>query len=290
MTSRWGALCLAAAVFGGCGDDSSSAAGATGSDADADAGLVRLPDVRFGSDDRYSPAPGVSWYWQLQGVVPLDVDAELVDIDLFDTTEATIGALRDSGHRVICYFSAGSHEDWRPDAAGFPNAAIGDAMDGWPGERWLDTRHPDVRNRMIERLDLAVTKGCDGVEPDNVDGYLNQTGFDLDRDDTVEYLGFLVDAARARDLSIGLKNLPELADALEPLFDWALTEQCVEFDECGAFAAFIDAGKAVLHVEYVDSAEQIGGAIDAACGAASTVRFSTAVATWDLDGAWLECP
>lgn len=276
------------ALIAACGDDAAVDGGA------ADTGnpfldVGPLPDVSDGTPDRYRPPVGVRWYWQLDGELPAEIDAELVDVDLFDTSESAILAMHNAGQRVICYFSAGSWEDWRVDANGFPNAAIGEPLAGWPGERWLDTRHPDVRSRMIERLDLAQDKHCDGVEPDNVDGLFNETGFDLDQDDTVEYLAFLVDAARQRRLAIGLKNLPELAPSLEPLFDFALTESCVEFDECAAFAAFVSAGKAVLHVEYVDDAAQLEGGLADVCGAGQAASFSSAVATESLDGHWLSC-
>ncbi|WP_411742101.1 endo alpha-1,4 polygalactosaminidase [Raineyella sp. W15-4] len=56
--------------------------------------------------------------------------------------------------------------------------------------------------------------------------------------------------AHARGLSIGLKNSPDLVDDLVGNFDFAVVEQCYEFDECDAYVPFIDRGKAVLHVEY----------------------------------------
>lgn len=40
---------------------------------------------------------------------------------------------------------------------------------------------------MQARLDLAVQKGCDGVEPDNVDGYQNNSGFPLTAQDQLAY-------------------------------------------------------------------------------------------------------
>ncbi len=42
-------------------------------------------------------------------------DAQAVDIDLFEAKPATVRALTQQGKRVICYMSAGSWEDWRPD-------------------------------------------------------------------------------------------------------------------------------------------------------------------------------
>ncbi len=44
---------------------------------------------------------------------------------------STIETLRNSGRITICYFSAGSYEDWRPDAASFTEVMLSKKMDGW---------------------------------------------------------------------------------------------------------------------------------------------------------------
>ena len=78
------------------------------------------------------------------------------------------------GKKVICYFSAGSYEDWRPDASEFKKEDLGRDLDGWPGEKWLDLDSENVRRVMKGRVELAKEKGCDGVDPDNVDGYVSK--------------------------------------------------------------------------------------------------------------------
>jgi hypothetical protein len=237
----------------------------------------------------WCPAPGTTWQWQLTGALDAEIDVEMFDVDLFDTPPATITALHDAGRKVICYFSAGSHEDWRPDADEFPPAAIGDPLDGWPGERWLDVRDPTVRAIMQARLDLAATNGCDGVEPDNVDGWANATGFPLTADDQLDYNRFLAAEAHARGLSVGLKNdleqIPELVDD----FDWALDEECVSYDECELLMPFLAAGKAVFHVEYVDDPVDGPALAEQVC-AMVPAGFSTLIKTWDLDAWRLACP
>lgn len=40
---------------------------------------------------------------------------------------------------------------------------------------------------MRRRLDKAVSRGCDGVEPDNVDGYTNHNGLGLTAADQLTY-------------------------------------------------------------------------------------------------------
>jgi hypothetical protein len=214
-----------------------------------------LPDAEPApGDDVWHPAPGTSWQWQLSGTLDTTLDVAMYDVDLFDAPDAAISALNGRGVIVICYFSAGSHEDWRSDAGDFPTAALGEPLDGWPGERWLDVRDGGVRDVMRARLDRAVARGCDGVEPDNVDGYANSSGFPLTADDQLDYDRFLATEAHLRGLSVGLKNdLDQVGDLLAS-FDWALNEECAAFDECDRLAPFVAAGKAVFHTEYGDEA------------------------------------
>ena len=59
---------------------------------------------------------------------------------------------------------------------------------------------------MEARMDSCQANGFDGIEPDNIDGFLNDTGFPLTYGDQLEYNIWLAEAAHARGLSIGLKN------------------------------------------------------------------------------------
>ena len=199
----------------------------------------------------WRPVPGTTWQWQLSGRIVTSIDVAMYDVDLVETPVAVIESLHRAGRAVVCYFSAGSWEDWRPDQGAFPEAVKGKALSGWPGERWLDVRRLDLLAPVMEaRLDLAVARGCDGVEPDNVDGYDNDTGFPLTAADQIRYNTWLAERAHERGLSVGLKNDLGQVRALEPLFDWALNEQCFEYDECPALFPFVSAGKAVFGVEY----------------------------------------
>jgi hypothetical protein len=236
----------------------------------------------------WSPAPGTTWQWQLQGDIDTSLDVAAYDIDLFDVPQATIDTLHAEGRTVICYFSAGSLEEGRPDEGEFAPDDAGDQLENWPDERWLDVRSANVRRVTEQRLDLALAKGCDAVEPDNVDAYDNNNGFDLTEADQLDFNRFLAEAAHARGLSVGLKNALGLVEALEPSFDWALNEECVAYEECEALAPFIDAGKAVFHVEYVD--DEDGEALhDEACADPTIAGFSTLTKTPDLEVWRLAC-
>jgi hypothetical protein len=93
---------------------------------------------------------------------------------------------------------------------GRSSAVIGKGLDEWPGERWLDIRR---------------TKGCDAVEPDNVDGYNRM----------------LARLAHERGLGVALKNDLGQVENLVADFDFAVNEECVAYDECQELMPLITA-------------------------------------------------
>jgi hypothetical protein len=238
-----------------------------------------------GTDDGSSgidgtPQAGDSFQWQLTGYPPdLSVDAETYDLDLFDVPDAAIEELHDRGVTVACYFSAGTYEDFREDAEGFPEDTRGEPLPDFSDERWLDVRRIDDLAPVIEaRLDRCAERGFDAVELDNVDAYANESGFPLTADDQLAFNRWLADESRERGLAPGLKGTVELAPQLVDDFDWALVEQCIQYEECDGFQPFVDAGKAVFVVEYEGTREEV-------CGAAADLEGMTVVlADLDLDG------
>lgn len=134
-------------------------------------------------------------------------------------------------------------------------------------------------------MDLAVKKGCDGIDPDNVDGFSNSTGFALTGKNQLDYNKFLSHQAHLRGLAVGLKNDISQINALAPIFEFAVNEQCHEFDECAAYGAFTSLGKPVLNVEYqqryVDNAND---AFIALCTKARSENLHTLVLPLLLDG------
>ena len=208
--------------------------------------------------------PGTSWQWQLGGgavdetvLDAVDNPKKMYDIDLFGTDAATIARLQAKGITVICYMETGASENYRPDAAQYPEAVLGNAVDGFPNERFVDIRQISTLLPIIEaRLDLATSKGCDGIEPDLDDTYNGyDTGFDLTQADQLAFNRAVADAAHARGLSIGLKNGAsedgEFERAMAQFTDWALNEECNTFDECAGYAVYIEQNTAVFQVEYI---------------------------------------
>ncbi len=244
-----------------------------------------VPPVTSGN--WYRPPAATTWQWQLQpnasGRINTSHDVDVYDIDLFDAPDETIDSLRAAGRRVICYFSAGSYEDFRDDAGEFDAADLGQTLDGFADERWLDIRSENVRRIMLARLDLAAARGCDCVEPDNVDGYANATGFPLTADDQLAFNRFLANEAHRRGLCVGLKNDLDQIEELVDYFDFALNEQCHEFDECDLLAPFVAAGKPVFNAEYADRYVRDARVRDALCTDARARTLRTLVLPLDLD-------
>lgn len=215
----------------------------------------------------YQPKAGTTWQWQLQGKLNTQYDVEVYDVDLFDTSIAQIHELQQQGRKVICYFSAGSLESWRNDINLIPPTAIGAPLDDWSDENWLDIRNKQVWRTMQNRLKLAALKDCNGVEPDNVDGYQNSSGFSLTAHDQIRFNRFLAQSAHLLNLSIGLKNSLELVSELVDEFDFAVNEQCLEYQECQLLKPFIEQNKAVFHAEYQQQPNL--------CQYANSLKFST---------------
>lgn len=242
----------------------------------------------------FKPRPGTTWNIELINV-PLVSAADnaaysVWDYDLFDAPASTIAGFKSKGKKVICYFSAGSWEDWRSDATKFPSAAKGRGLDGWPGEKWLDTRNQGVRDIMAARIRLAAQKGCDAVDPDNVDGYTHATGFPLTKADSVAYIRFLARTAHENGMACGLKNGLGMVKELIDHVDFQVNEQCVQYNECAKLQPFIKQGKAVFHIEYTAKDPAPGDVVKKVCNNAGAKGFSTLIKHLNLNSWTAKCP
>ncbi|MER5349119.1 endo alpha-1,4 polygalactosaminidase [Kitasatospora sp. NPDC002551] len=241
-------------------------------------GTPGTPGTPGATGARWQPTPGLAWQWQLGGGVDQSVDVPVYDIDGFETDASVVAALHAKGRKVICYINAGSWEDFRPDAAAFAQALQGSG-NGWKGEKWFDIRKIDqLRPLMAARFDMCRQKGFDAVEPDTIEAYNQNSGFPLTADDQLRYNRMLAGLAHERGLAIGLKNDLEQVPALLDDFDFAVNEECAQFDECARLSPFIQAGKAVFHVEYKLGTEKF-------CARTKALGFSSMQKKLELD-AW----
>ena len=240
----------------------------------------------------WKPQKGTSWQivllYALNDTSP---DVEVYDIDLFDNNKTVVDRLHNDGRKVICYFSAGSYENWRPDKEKFNSNDLGKTLDGWPNERWLDIKSDNVRKIMVSRIQMAKDMNCDGVDPDNVDGYDNDNGLDLTSENSADFMNFLADEAHKRNMSIGLKNAGDIIEQVLPNMQWSVNEQCVQYDECDTFQPFIDNLKPVFHIEYPDDAPSVKvEQKNSICNSEQARGFSTVIKELSLNN-WLEeCP
>ena len=208
--------------------------------------------------DWWKPAKGVSFDWCLNEFKDDDLfTADVVDVDAFTTSREQVARLHAEGKKVIAYLSVGTIENYRPDGDLLPKEVVGRVYPEWPDERWIDLRQPEkLRPWLNSRINMILAKGFDAIEPDNLDGYANGTGFDLSVDDLRRYLDLLISLAHSNGLGIGQKNVPELTAEYVAKFDWALTEDAFEQGWQEQVKPYITAGKPVFATEYTDETSQ----------------------------------
>jgi hypothetical protein len=245
----------------------------------AAASAAGCPRHGSGPHERWRPAPSTApWQWQLQGKIDTAVQACVYDVDGFETPKRTVALLHRKGVEVVCYLDVGSWESYRPDRDEFPRSAIGRRYQGFPDERWLDVAHFHHFQKPLEqRFEMCARKGFDAVEPDNLAGWEpeNHTGFAITRADQLRFNRWVARQVHRRGMSVALKNDGRQAGALVGAFDFAIVEQCFQYQECGYYRTFVDHGKAVFEAEYEQQPAQY-------CQAALALGFSALRKSYDL--------
>jgi hypothetical protein len=120
------------------------------------------------------------------------------------------------------------------------------------GEAVLDIRTAAERQRIAAKLntwiDSCAAKGYQAVEPDNYDAFTRFPKY-LRADQAEALMRLLSAHAHDKGLAIAQKNTAELlSDRRSVGLDFAVAEECAEWDECGEFAEAF--GDHVLVVEY----------------------------------------
>jgi endo-alpha-1,4-polygalactosaminidase (GH114 family) len=264
---------------------------------------VRKSDKRV-----WRPPLNVSWHWMIDH--PLDLENPkdiglhdpagnvlstpepmIYDIDGEFNSAATVAALHSMGKRVICYIDVGAYESYRADASSFPKRVRGKPDSHWEGSYWLDIRQRKfLLPIMRERMQMCKAKGFDAIEPDEMDGYANDTGFDVTYDDQLAYNRSIAEMAHEFGLSVGLKGDIDQAHDLWPYFDWTLNEQCFQYDECDKLvSSFIAHGKSVFQVEYDDPHTNHRADVASFCPRANRSNFNSMKMPLDLNGGREPC-
>jgi endo-alpha-1,4-polygalactosaminidase (GH114 family) len=199
---------------------------------------------------RWLPAanPALPLHWNLGGTIDVNNAKQIgerdfngavlprpavLDIDGEQNTAATVATLHSRGQKVICYFDAGVYETYRTDASKFPKSVIGAQDDGWNGSYWLDIRQQSVLLPIMQaRAQQCVDKGFDMIEPDEIDGWENDSGFPLTYNDQLSYNRAIANMAHSLGISILLKGDIIQAHDLVTSFDATLNEECYRYQEC----------------------------------------------------------
>lgn len=185
----------------------------------------------------------------------------------------------------ICYVNAfqaqpQERSDWPADLLlrdGHGRAVVDEDWD----EPLLDLRTPAKRGRVAARvnrwIDGCAKKGFDAVEPDNYDSYTRSEGL-LTAADAVAFMRLLTGHAHARGLAVGQKNTAELTARRQAAgLDFAVTEECGQYDECEVYAKAYD--DHVVDIEYTDRG--LRKALARWGGRLSVVRRDVGVSTPD---------
>ena len=209
------------------------------------------------------------------------VRPDVFDIDLYvdgqvswndhTVNSKAVEAIHDRGARAICYMSAGTAERFRPEFHEYVrfdrrhhDSLLGKPFSRrFPNEYWLNLKNGRgqrdfVLGRVEARTKKCARAGFDGVEYDVVDAYAQGhrvTGWHITARNQLVFNRALARIAHRNGLSVGLKNDLGQVPKLEPRFDYAINEQCLQYRECTnnpapGYNAFTRAGKAVFQVEY----------------------------------------
>lgn len=191
------------------------------------------PDYQLGG--AYDPASGVGIVGRDRTAAPADGVYSICYVNGFQTQPGELAAWPDD-----LLLQRDGETVFDPD---------------WPDEALLDTSSAPRRERIaavvVPWIEGCAEAGFDAVEFDNLDSYTRSDGA-LSFDDNLALATVLVDAAHASGLAAGQKNAAEDAAALHERagFDFAVTEECAAYRECGSYTAVY--GQRVVDIEYTD--------------------------------------
>ncbi|MFF7048695.1 endo alpha-1,4 polygalactosaminidase [Streptomyces griseorubiginosus] len=194
------------------------------------------------------PPRHVPWDYQIGGAYPPAADVRVVSRSYEDAPA--------KGLYNICNINAyqaesGAERDWDADLLLRDTHGKVVHDKDWD-EAVLDIRTAGKRERIAARLDgwidTCAAKGYRAVEPDNYDSFTRFPSY-LKAAQAEALMKLLTRHAHAEGLAVAQKNTTELlADRASVGLDFAMAEECAEYDECGAFADAFDGN--VLVVEY----------------------------------------
>lgn len=200
------------------------------------------------------PPTGVKWDYQIGGAYAPPAGVRIVSRDS--------SASPAPGLYNICYINAFQAQ---PDATGWWQSNHPDLLlktsSGAPvidqnwNEQLLDVS-TDAKRTALAQIEggwiaSCAAKGFQAIEADNLDSYSRSQSL-LTADDDVAMATELARLAHAKGLAIAQKNTTEfLPRAHQVGFDFAVSEQCGKYGECGGYASTY--ADHVVDVEYDES-------------------------------------
>jgi hypothetical protein len=196
------------------------------------------------------PPTGTDWDYQLGGSRPVPASVGIVERDRRASPNA--------GTYDICYVN-GFQTQADEKAFWHRHWSLVLKRDGKPvvdsvwGEWLLDLRTADQRSALAAIMgrwtDRCAKDGYQAVEYDNLDSFNRSHGL-ITTAETKAYASLLVGRAHDAGLAAAQKNRAGW-DGTTVGFDFAIAEQCAQYDECGSYVDHY--GSHVLAVEYHDA-------------------------------------
>lgn len=204
---------------------------------------LALPPAHGGFDYQlggaYPPSPGVTVVTRDRSDAPASGIYSICYVNAYQT-QPDADAWWRAEHSPLLLRDAHGHEVTDP---------------GWPGEILLDTRSRTTRSALARIVGDWIAdcgrRGFQAVEPDNLDSWTRSRAL-LTMAGNVALARLLVAQAHSAGLAIAQKNAVELAGSRRSIgFDFAVSEECQVYDECGAYLAAY--GREVYEIEYSDN-------------------------------------
>jgi hypothetical protein len=245
------------------------------------------PTTTLAGGSVWQPPEDADWMWELgsrlatsnarlmgTGVIAYNGDTPpgdnpvIYDIDAIINPASTVSALHHLGDHVICYVEVGTAGNYYTAAqegisttyyAQLKAAGdLGKKLSGYP-EHFININAQSavsIIESMISKQ--CAQKGFDAVETDldeTFGGNEGSTGFTITKADEERYLTTLAGYMHGLGLGWIAKNLDDtgnasFVNAMEPLAQGIISEQCNQYHTCSLLDSFLSAGKWVGNAEY----------------------------------------
>ena len=267
----------------------------------------------------WQPAQDTDWMWELgqalntgnanlmgtgvtawNGDTPPGDNPALYDIDAIENPASTVATLHQMGDHAICYIEVGSAGNYYTAAqegitttyyAQLKAAGdLGSKLKGYP-EYFININASSAVS-IIESMigQQCAAKGFDGVETDLDETFGSnegKTGFTITVANEESYLTTLAGYMHGLGLAWIAKNLDDtenasFVDAMEPLAQGTISEQCNQYKTCSYLSPFEADHKWIGNAEYSDALAKF-------CPADNTADMNGILFNVNLDGGRQPC-